>query len=388
MCAHATQLVLSPGVALQDPVIETAMRRGAKVLGDIELFARDLGVGERHPVVAITGTNGKSTVTTLVGEMAERAGLSVKVGGNLGIPALDLLEGSTPNLYVLELSSFQLESTRSLQPLAATVLNLSPDHMDRYPALADYAGAKARIFRGAGTMVLNLEDPWVAAMAESGRRTLGFRLGPPGSDEFGLVEVGGEQWLARGRERLMPVSALLVTGLHNVANVLAALALGTAVDLPIEAMVAALRKFRGLSHRCEWVAETDGVDWYNDSKGTNVGAACAAIRGLGASRPLVLIAGGDGKGADFGALAEAAAGAVRAAVVLGRDGPRVARALGRLMPVVAAQDMPDAVARAAELAQRGDAVLLSPACASLDMFRDYADRGRVYAAAVQERTRR
>ncbi len=383
MCAQAERLIVSPGIALREPVIDAAVRRGAEVLGDIELFARQLGSNERQPVVAITGTNGKSTVTTLFGAMAERAGLRVGLGGNLGTPALALLRDPAPDLYVLELSSFQLECTRSLRPLAATVLNLTPDHMDRYATLAEYARAKARIFRGGGAMVINLEDAWVVAMAKPGRPSQGFRLGPPAAGELGLMEVAGAPWLARGGEPMIAASELRIAGLHNLANALAALGLGLAVDLPLEPMLAALREFRGLSHRCEWVAEAGGVDWYNDSKGTNVGAACAAIRGLGARRQLVLIAGGDGKGADFQPLAEAAAGRVRAAVVLGRDGPRVARALARAVPVVMVRDLPEAVTCAAGLCKPGDAVLLSPACASLDMFRDYRERGRIYTAAVK-----
>ncbi|MGQ0591353.1 MAG: UDP-N-acetylmuramoyl-L-alanine--D-glutamate ligase [Gammaproteobacteria bacterium] len=385
LCLTARRLIVSPGVALQEPVLLEARAGGAEVVGDIEVFARHA----RAPVVAVTGTNGKSTVTSLVKEMAQAAKLAVRAGGNLGPPALDLLDDGEPDLYVLELSSFQLETTVSLTPAAAVVLNITPDHRDRYATIHAYIEAKRRVYRGAGTQVINRDDPLVAAMAEPDRRALQFTLGPPGPGGFGLVPAQGGAWLGHDDQRLMPVADVPIPGRHNLANALAALALGTAVGLPREAMVSALRRFHGLPHRCQWVGRASGVDWYNDSKGTNVGATCAALQGLCAERPVVLLAGGDGKGADFTPLASACqsaeTGRVRAVVTLGRDGPLIAQALAGVVPVARASDLTDAVSQAAGLARSGDAVLLSPACASFDMFRDYVERGERFVAAVRER---
>jgi UDP-N-acetylmuramoylalanine--D-glutamate ligase len=264
------------------------------------------------------------------------------------------------------------------------VLNITPDHMDRYPSVEAYARAKRRVYRGTGTRVVNRDDPLVAAMAEPGRAVTGFTLDTPAAGDLGLLPGPEGPWLAQGDRPLMPVAELGIRGRHNVANALAALALGAAVGLPCEGMLAVLRGFPGLPHRCQWVGRASGVDWYNDSKGTNVGATCAALKGLAAERPVVLLAGGDGKGADFGPLASACEG-VRAVVTLGRDGPLIAAALAGVVPLAAASDLPDAVAQAAGLARPGDAVLLSPACASFDMFRDYIDRGERFVAAVRER---
>jgi UDP-N-acetylmuramoylalanine--D-glutamate ligase len=380
LCLTARRLIVSPGVALWEPVLVEARAQGVEVVGDIEVFARHA----RAPVVAVTGTNGKSTVTSIVKEMARAAKLAVRAGGNLGPPALELLDDREPDLYVLELSSFQLESTDSLKPTAAVVLNITPDHWDRYATLDAYAKAKRRVYRGAGTQIINRDDSLVAAMAEPDRPVLRFTLGAPGPACFGLIPEEGGAWLAYEDEWLMPVADLPIPGRHNVANALAALALGTAVGLPREAMLGALRRFHGLPHRCQWVGRAGGIDWYNDSKGTNVGATCAALRGLCAERPVVLLAGGDGKGADFTPLASACDG-VRAVVILGRDGPLIARALRGVVPVTRASDLTDAVSRAAGLARSGDAVLLSPACASFDMFRDYVERGERFVAAVRER---
>ena len=380
LCLTARRLIVSPGVTLREPVLLEAQARGVEVVGDIEVFAHHA----RAPVVAVTGTNGKSTVTSLVREMAQAAGLAVRAGGNLGPPALDLLDDGEPDLYVLELSSFQLETTASLKPTAAVVLNVTPDHKDRYATLDAYAKAKRRVYRGAGTRVINRDDPLVAAMAEPDGPVVGFTVRAPEPRCFGLIPEEGGAWLAYEDERLMPVADLPIPGRHNVANALAALALGTAVRLPRGAMVSALRRFHGLPHRCQWVGRASGVDWYNDSKGTNVGATCAALRGLCAERPVILLAGGDGKGADFTPLASACDGGVRAAVTLGRDGPLIAKALQGVVPVARASDLTDAVSQAAGLARSGDAVLLSPACASFDMFRDYVERGERFVAAVRE----
>ncbi len=380
LCLEARRLIVSPGVALSEPVLLEARGQGVEVVGDIEVFARHA----RAPVVAVTGTNGKSTVTSLVKAMAQAAGVAVRAGGNLGPPALDLLDDGEPDLYVLELSSFQLETTASLEPAAAVVLNITPDHSDRYASLDAYAKAKRRVYRGAGTRIINRDDPLVAAMAEPDGPVVGFTLRVPEPRCFGLIPEQGGAWLAYEDERLTPVADLPIPGRHNVANALAALALGTAVGLLPEAMLTALRRFHGLPHRCQRVGRADGVDWYNDSKGTNVGATCAALRGLCAERPVVLLAGGDGKGADFTPLASACDG-VRAVVTLGRDGPLIAEALRGVVPVARASDLRDAVSQAADLARSGDAVLLSPACASFDMFRDYVERGERFVAAVRER---
>lgn len=381
--AAAERLVVSPGIPTSEPHIKAALERGLEVIGDIELFAREATA----PVVAITGSNGKSTVTTMVGDMARRAGLRVGVGGNLGEPALDLLAPEA-ELYVLELSSFQLETTRSLHPEAAVVLNVSPDHMDRYATLDAYARAKASVYLGAHTAVINLDDPIVRAMP-GGRQRVGFTLGVPRADEFGVATREGRSWLCRGEQLLMAVDGLRIAGRHNVANALAALALGTAMGLPLRAMLDVLVSFPGLPHRTRFVAESDGVRWYNDSKGTNVGASVAALEGLdaGDESRTVLIAGGDCKGASFDELAAAAVRYARSVVLIGRDADRIATVLGEHVPVTHGTDMADAVAKAAAAARPGDRVLLSPACASFDMFRNFEHRGEVFEDHVRERLR-
>jgi UDP-N-acetylmuramoylalanine--D-glutamate ligase len=373
---HADLVVVSPGVALTGPFFDAARTRGLSIVGDIELFARSA----HAPVVGVTGTNGKSTVTTLLGQMAARAGVRIRAGGNLGAPALDLLDPST-ELYVLELSSFQLETTESLALKAATVLNVSPDHLDRYPSAQAYAAAKARIFARCGTAVINLDDPLVAAMVRAEQPRLSFSLRADVGADYALTRRADDWWLMRHDEPLLALSSLKITGLHNAANALAALALGEALALPRVAMLAALREFPGLAHRTQWVANVGGVHYVNDSKGTNVGATLAAVAGM--SGPLVLIAGGDGKGQDFTPLRSAFAGKVRHLLLFGRD----ARALGAALAGVCALEycasLEAAVAAAARAARPGDTVLLSPACASLDMFRDYAHRGAVFVEAVQ-----
>ena len=374
---RADRVVLSPGIAADIPFIAKARALGMPVLGDIELFAHYA----HAPVIGITGANGKSTVTTLVGLMAERAGKKVRVGGNLGTPALDLLAKDEPELYVLELSSFQLEITDSLPCIAATVLNLSPDHMDRYKGMEDYAAAKARIFRHCRTAVLNREDAWVKGMATEAKRRVSFGMDEPATGDYGLIGSGPTAWLARGTERLMPASVLRIQGRHNLANALAALALGEASGLPMDAMLQELGEFRGLAHRMEFVTESKDVVFYDDSKGTNVGATLAAVQGV--SQPLVLIAGGDGKGQDFAPLAAALVGKARAVVLLGKDAELIERAIAGRVPVKRVMDMEAAVQAAASLAKPGDMVLLSPACSSLDMFDNFEHRGRAFAAAVR-----
>ncbi len=397
-------VVASPGVSLAEPFFVEARRRGLEIVGDIELFARAVDA----PVVGITGTNGKSTVTTLVGRMAERAGLRVRVGGNLGEPALDLLSpahshdvhaggaataasASVPHagmvagptqLYVLELSSFQLESTTSLALKAAAVLNVTPDHLDRYDSVESYAQAKARIFARCETAVINLDDPLVVAMPRPGQRTLSFSLRASIGADYAVATRDGDWWLTRRNEPLLAVSAMRIKGLHNAANALASLALGDALGLPMSAMLEELKTFPGLPHRSQWVADVRGVTYINDSKGTNVGATIAAVSGM--QGPLVMIAGGDGKNQDFAELASIFRGKVRHTVLIGRDAAAIAKALAGVCTLETCATLEDAVRAAAKAAQPGDTVLLSPACASLDMFRDYTHRGAVFTQAVKE----
>ncbi|GMQ87214.1 MAG: UDP-N-acetylmuramoyl-L-alanine--D-glutamate ligase [Gammaproteobacteria bacterium] len=375
---RAERILVSPGVSLQEPLLVEAQQRGIEVIGDIELFARTA----RAPVVAITGSNGKSTVTTLLGAMARQAGMKVRVGGNLGTPALDLIGEQEPDLYVLELSSFQLETVQSLHCQAATVLNISPDHLDRYESVAAYARAKQRIFAGTKVQIVNRDDVAAAGLASEDVPVVGFGLGIPAAQEFGLLETADGCWIAKGKERWMPVSAVRMPGRHNLANALAALALGDALGFPRKAMLQVLEEFQGLPHRTQWVAEVGGVRWFNDSKATNVGAALAAVRGF--DEPLVLLIGGQGKGADFSGLAAGLDAHVKAVVLLGEATEEIEAALQGKVVTQRAFDMFDAVRQAAALAAPGDTVLLSPACASFDMFKDYQQRGETFMQAVRE----
>ena len=375
---RAEQIVLSPGVSMNEPEIAAARARQVPVIGDIELFAQTA----RAPVIAVTGSNGKSTVVTLLSAMVRRAGLEVRTGGNIGTPALDLIAADEPDLYVLELSSFQLETLQSLQPQAAVVLNISDDHLDRYRDLQDYAAAKQAVYRHAALQVVNLDDPVAAALADVQQPITGFTGSVPAANEYGLVDVAGETWLARGDVHLMPASGVQMAGRHNLVNALAALALGEAAGLPLTAMVETLAEFQGLPHRMQYLAEHNGVRWFNDSKGTNVGATLAAIEGV--DGPVVLIAGGDGKGADFSPLAAALQRKGHGAVLIGKDAPLLEAVLQDAVPVMHAGDMLQAVQLAATMAQSGDCVLLSPACASLDMYRNFEERGDLFMQAVSE----
>lgn len=377
--ASAATLVVSPGIAIATPEIHAAGERGAAIIGDIELFVREASA----PVIAITGSNGKSSVTTLVDLMAQKAGMRSYAGGNLGYAALDLLAQPMPDVYVMELSSFQLETTQSLRAVAAVVLNVSEDHMDRYPSFADYAAAKQVSYQNSGCAVVNRDDPVVMAMlsqVECGY-SVSFGLDIPTDGQYGLREHAGKRWLAKGETLLLAVDEMKLPGEHNYANALAALALGEAAGIPLEGMLAALREFSGLAHRTQWVRERAGVNWYNDSKGTNVGATLAALAGLPGKT--VLIAGGQGKGADFSPLRAVAMTKARALVLIGEDRNKIADVVEGYAPYVFAHDMADAVAIAAELAQSGDNVLLSPACASFDMFKSYVHRGDVFSAEVR-----
>ncbi len=441
----ADVITISPGVPLAEPLVAEAVKRGTPVVGDVELFALELqkyetprmGEAIAHPssdkgtmgalrfthptsrrkpaVIAITGANGKSTVTEMVGAMCRKAGLNTVVAGNIGLPVLDALSeaersGAQPDVYVLELSSFQLETTSSLNPLAATVLNVTEDHLDRYPGMSEYAAAKARIFAGEGLQILNREDEWSRNMALPGRNisTFGLDTIPAGRvgtalcthaaesqesvgtktvptlQDWGIREVNGQPWLAHGAENLMAVADLPLAGLHNAANALAALALCEPLNLPMPALLAALREFKGLPHRVEFVATVNGVTYYDDSKGTNVGATVAALTGFShIPGKVVLIAGGDGKGQDFSPLRPAVEAHARAVLLIGRDGPKIDEVLaGSDVPVFTAATLEAAVSQCAALARPGDVVLLSPACASWDMFRNYAHRAEVFIAAV------
>ncbi len=371
--AGVDMLVASPGVALATAEIQHALQQGVSVVGDVELFAREV----QGKVAAITGSNGKSTVTTLLGLMA--AGKGAVTGGNLGKPVLDLLEDEAA-LYVLELSSFQLETTTSLVPEVAAVLNISADHMDRYSSLDEYAQVKSRVYARAATGVYNLDDPRVMSMPRTAH-ALFFTLGEPrDADCFGVRSIDGEAWLCQGDKALLPARALLMPGQHNLANALAALAMGTALELPMPDMLAVLQTFSGLAHRTEFVCTRAGVKWYNDSKATNPGATVAALRGLheGDGSCTVLIAGGDCKQANFTVLAQTIKDTVRAVVLIGRDRQQIRQVLNGRINIVDAADMGEAVAKAAELALSGDRVLLSPACASFDMFDGFEHRGNVF----------
>jgi UDP-N-acetylmuramoylalanine--D-glutamate ligase len=383
-------IAISPGVPLNEPNVQRAASAGIEIVGDIELFARSI-TGRKSRVVAITGTNGKSTVTSLTGAMVRGAGLDCEVAGNIGPAVLDVLMrredlGRTADAWVLELSSFQLESTRSLRPDVATVLNITEDHLDRYSSMNDYAAAKARVFLGGGVQVLNRDDPRSLSMALPGREAVTFGLGTPRrAGDWGLLERGGVPWLAQGANAILPLGDMRVAGLHNAANALAALALCRSLGLSLDPLLAALRDFSGLRHRVELVAESGGVRWYDDSKGTNVGATVAALAGLAhGEAKVVLIAGGDGKGQDFSPLKSAVTPSARGLVLIGRDAPRIEAAVsGSGVPIRRATSIDDAVGLAAAMALPGDAVLLSPACASFDMFRDYKHRGEAFRAAAQ-----
>lgn len=374
---HAQTLVVSPGIAVATPEIHAAKLRGAEVIGDIELFVRVA----QAPIVAITGSNGKSSVTTLVDLMAKQAGMQSLAGGNLGYAALDLLDLPVPDVYVMELSSFQLETTYSLRAASAVILNVSEDHMDRYAGYADYAAAKQVIYQNCGCAVLNRDDSLVMQMAPAGTPQVSFGLDVPPAGQYGLREHEGKTWLAKGDALLLATTEMKLPGSHNHANALAALALGEAVGIPLAGMLAALREFGGLPHRTQWVRERQGVCWYDDSKGTNVGATLAALQGLPGKT--VLIAGGVGKDADFTPLRSAIQAKARAVVLIGRDAPLIAKVIDSSVPVHYAKSLDEAVQLAADCALSGDNVLLSPACASFDMFKNYGHRGDVFSAAVR-----
>lgn len=371
--SNATHLIVSPGIPLTEKAIAESVNKGTQVIGDIDLFACSVAA----PIVAITGSNGKSTVTTLLGEMAQTAGKQVGIGGNLGVPALDLL-GQPAELYVLELSSFQLERTKVLNAAAATVLNVTADHLDRHANIVDYAEQKQRVFMGDGVMVINADDPIVVAMQEEARRTFTFSIQTIA--DFWIGKDDGVECLMHVAKPLLPLSELPLEGRHNAANALAALALGVAVGLVEQAMCKALKAFKGLAHRMQRVAEIRGVVWVNDSKATNIGACVAALQGY--DQKVILIAGGDAKGADMSELVSIVKAKAKSVVLMGKDAGLIEQALNGCVPVYRAVDMRQAVNIAASMATAGESVLLSPACASLDQYKNYQDRGDKFTEAV------
>ena len=374
----AHRIIASPGVALATPELIEARKNNIEIIGDIDLFAHEV----MAPVVGITGSNGKSTVTILLAQMAEQAGLRAVAGGNIGLPVLDALNDDT-ELYVLELSSFQLETLQRLPMKAAVVLNISADHQDRYENIAAYAASKQAIYENAEVLVFNKDDTQAQPLINCGARKIAFTLEQPGDDEFGVTRGDdGSQVLSFAGQSLIDVDSLKIKGQHNLQNALAALALGYAAGLSLESMVDTLRDFEGLPHRTQFVASIEGVDWFNDSKATNVGAAVAALRGLPGKH--VLIAGGEGKGADFSELDEAVKQHCRAVVLMGRDAALIEAAITVDVPVKRVVDMHAAVLSAYSLAQSGDNVLLAPACASFDMFDNFEHRGDVFVSEVKQ----
>jgi len=382
-------IAISPGVPVREPIVQQTLARGVAVVSDIELFA--WGVRELTPsakVIAITGSNGKTTTTALTAYLLNAAGVAAIACGNISPSALDALMGvqdgapgfpAAPAVWVLELSSFQLETTHTLAADAATLLNVSEDHLDRYDGIDDYAASKARVFAGRGAMVLNRDDARSLATRRSGREVFTFGLSAPSAEsDFGL----DDGFMMRGNESLIALAELKLAGLHNAANAMAALALCAAIGVAPRALLPALARFTGLAHRVEFVAQIKGVDYYDDSKGTNVGATLAAIQGLG--HKVAVILGGEGKEQDFTPLKAAVARHARAVALIGRDAPLIAAAIdGCGVPLQRCADLAEAVRWCAGEARPGDAVLLSPACASFDMFRNYGHRAEVFVAAVR-----
>jgi len=399
--ASANQLVVNPGIAISTPEIQQAKQLGAEIIGDIELFARE--IGQAKPIVAITGSNGKTTVTLLLDLMAKKSGVNVGTGGNVGTPALDLLLEEDTQLFILELSSYQLETSPSLQTLTAVVLNVSEDHLDRYDNdLEKYAQSKAAIYKNCKTIIANRDDTYSTRFADeaSGCQSLiTFGLDKPEAGHFGIVAKSGKKWLAKGNELLMDSNEIKLPGLHNVSNALAALALGEVAGLKMPAMLDVLKEFAGTEHRTQWLANINGVNWYNDSKGTNVGATLAALSGL--TGKTVLIAGGQGKGADFLPLQSAIKEKAIAVVLMGEDAEKIAKIIPKEIPTIFVKNINEAVETAHKLtmdftSKKGNEissnkiinVLLSPACASFDMFDNYAVRGEVFMQEVAKLDRK
>ena len=372
------RMIVSPGVADDEPLLQFARDSAIEVVSDIEIFARDV----RAPFVAVTGSNGKSTVTTLLSLMCAAAGKVGLAGANLGVPALDLLDSETPDFYLLELSSFQLQRTLRLPARVAVLLNISPDHLDWHADEAEYRAAKYRIFNDAETAVINRSDSEAAQHLKKSQRSISFSLDRPEEGQYGLLEDDGVQFLARGEQLLLATADLALVGAHNQANALAALAAGELMGLKMPAMLQVLHEFPGLPHRMQMVAHIGGADYINDSKATNVGAAIASVES--AAGPVVLIAGGQGKGGNFSELAQSIQHKLRAAVLIGEDAAAIAAAFEGLTTVYRADNMRAAVQRAAAIAEHGDTVLLAPACASFDQFESYGQRGDAFGQMVGE----
>ncbi len=371
-------IVLSPGVPKNTEEIALAKDMGVPVIGDIELFAHET---DDSKVISITGSNGKSTVTALCGELLKAAGLNAQIGGNIGYPALDLLD-KPADIYVLELSSFQLESTYSLNSTVVVILNISPDHMNRYDSIDNYIAAKQRIFNHASSVVYNRADRNTYPNDDCAVKIISFGLDKPQfREDFGLVTIAGQDWLCQGQKKLAPVDSLQIKGQHNQLNALAALALAYLTGADIEKTIPVLLDFKGLPHRFEFVGQYNDADWINDSKGTNPGATFASINGQ--LKPVVLIAGGDAKGADFSILTAAIETHVKAVVLFGRDARLIEEILPRQISTACATDLADAIAKADQFADTNDLVLFSPACASFDMFGNYVERGNAFKKAVK-----
>lgn len=381
---QAEEIILSPGLAPQLPEIQQAIAKGIPVVGDIQLLRRATEV----PIVAITGSNAKSTVTTLIGLMAKEAGKKVAVGGNLGRPALDLLKDQ-PELIILELSSFQLETTSLLNAEVAVVLNMSEDHLDRHGDMLGYHAAKHRIFQGIKKVVFNRDDALSRPLVPDAVPVQSFGLNAPDMNQYGVLrDTDGTLWLARGRERLLKSTEMYIQGTHNIANALACLALGEAIGLPLNSMLETLKSFKGLAHRCEYVDTVNNVRYYNDSKGTNIGATLAAIEGLGAAiaprkGKVVVILGGQGKGQDFKALRAAVQQYVKTVVLIGEDALKIEQSIEGSTEILKAATLQEAVQLCHAKADAEDVVVLSPACASFDMFKGYDDRGHQFVACVK-----
>ncbi|KEC85059.1 MULTISPECIES: UDP-N-acetylmuramoyl-L-alanine--D-glutamate ligase [Acinetobacter] len=380
---QAEEIVISPGLDPQLPAIQAAIAKGIPVISEIQILRR----ATDKPIVAITGSNAKSTVTTLIGLMAQDAGVKVAVGGNLGRPALDLTHDD-PDVYILELSSFQLEATSSLNAEVAVVLNMSEDHLDRHGDMAGYHAAKHRIFQGVKKVVYNRDDSLTRPLVPDVTPMQSFGLNAPDLKQYGILrEDNGTIWLARGRERLLKSSEMYIQGTHNVANALACLALGEAIGLPMDKMLETLKTFKGLEHRCEFVKEVNGVRYYNDSKGTNIGATLAALDGLGAAieaqgGQVAIILGGQGKGQDFTALRESLQKYAKVAVLMGEDRSIIENAIAGTTTLLHAASLQQAVELCQQHTHAQDVVLLSPACASFDMFTGYPERGHRFVEYV------
>ncbi len=371
------RIIVSPGIADNDPLLKDARKAKIEIVSDIELFARETNA----PFVAITGSNGKSTVTTLLYHMGRAAGQETLAGGNLGEPALDLLDYDTPDLYVLELSSFQLQRTDSLPAAVAVLLNVSADHLDWHASKKEYEQSKYRIFREADAAVINRADKRAAKETKKMDNVVSFGMDQPEDGQYGIRNEDGADYLVRGDTMLIATSDMEMYGLHNQANALAALAAGELLGFEMAAMLQVLDEFPGLPHRMQFVARKGAVDFINDSKATNVAAAVASIESVNGM--IVLVAGGESKGGDFAELAAALENKLRAAVLIGTDAAAIASALDTVMPVYFAQDMEDAVLQAAAFAESDDTVLLAPACASFDQFDNYAARGDAFRAIVE-----